>query len=83
MTQRKQAKSRKIVSTVDVREMDCSKPVVKIKNKLMSMKSGETVEVLAEEETSQDLQRIFGRIKGHEVFQKRDEGFVKLYITKK
>ena len=77
-----QVPCREIVSTLDVRDMICSKPIIKIKILLKKMASSETLEVLATENNYHDLQRLFGEAQGHRVDVARETDMVKLYITK-
>lgn len=71
-----------VVSSLDVRGMVCSKPVIKIKVQLKKMRSSETMEVLATENNYRDLQRLFGEAQGHQVEVVHCEDCVRLLITK-
>ncbi len=69
--------------TVDVRGQECSKPVVTIKSKLQSVRSGERIEVLANGTALEDILRIFRTIQGHHITEVEEEDFSRLVITKK
>ena len=71
-----------VVSTLDVRGMVCSKPVIKIKVQLKKMQSSDTLEVLATENNYRDLERLFGEAQGHMVDVIHDGDVVKFLITK-
>ena len=71
-----------VVSSLDVRDMVCSKPIIKIKVQLKKMQSSETMEVLATENNFRDLERLFGSAQGHQVEVHHEEDLVRLLITK-
>jgi TusA-related sulfurtransferase len=71
-----------VVSTLDVRGMVCSKPVIKIKVQLKKMKASDTLEVLATENNYRDLVRLFGEAQGHTIDIVNEGEVVKLLITK-
>ena len=83
MTGKKENAIHRPIHTVDVRDQECSKPVVSVKSKLKLIGSGECIEVLATESAYEDVVRIFGKIQGHRIVEKKEEGFVRVYITKK
>jgi len=71
-----------VFSTLDVRGMVCSKPVIKIKIQLKKMKSSEILEVIATENNFRDLKRLFGESMGHQIIEIREEDQIRLLITK-
>ena len=71
-----------VVSSLDVRDMVCSKPIIKIKVQLKKMQSSETMEVLATENNFRDLERLFGNAQGHRVDVQHKTDLVRLLITK-
>jgi TusA-related sulfurtransferase len=71
------------VEIVDVRDRICSEPVVKVKTALEKRKSGETVEVLANDSAREDIERIFGKLQRNEVEVLPAGRHVRIFITKK
>jgi len=69
--------------TVDVRDQECSKPVVTITNKLERLDPGETLEVLANDSAYEDVIRIFGKIQNLPLREENEKDFVRVFITKK
>lgn len=71
-----------IVSSLDVRGMVCSKPVIKIKVQLKKMQLSETLEVIASHNNYKDLKRLFGDAQGHHIEEVHQGESVILLITK-
>lgn len=83
MTAKSPKPSKGTQHSIDVRDQECSKPVVAITNKLEKLGSGETLEVLANDSAYDDVIRIFGHIQKNTITEKTEEDFVKIYITKR
>ena len=75
--------SRNNLYTMDIRDQECSKPVVAIKARLDRMVSGESLEVLANDSARDDVVRVFGSIQGHHIREEEDGDTVHIHIRKK
>jgi len=83
MTARSPKPSKGDPHSIDVRDQECSKPVVAITNKLERLELGEVLEVLTNDSAYEDVIRIFGKIQKNTIREEKEEGFVRIYITKR
>ncbi len=69
---------------LDTRNLSCPMPLLKTKNELNKMKSGEILEIWGTDEGSKKEISEFAEKKGHEFlgFKDIDEGITKYYIRK-
>jgi TusA-related sulfurtransferase len=71
-----------VSTTMDVRGMVCSKPIIKARIQMKKIKAGQTIEILTNDKTIGDILRVFRMKSGFTFLECPGSDHKILYITK-